>query len=118
MKLPQENNQEPKSPEKATRKRSRLVRYSVSAFVVLLGALLLGFVALRVVTATIARDSVVDKPISDVLNMADQHKLKTALIQGNEVFATSSTGQNIMHTRKMARQSQIHSGTMESLLPL
>jgi cell division protease FtsH len=25
--------------------------------------------------------------------MADQHKLKTALIQGNEVFATSSTGQ-------------------------
>src|SRR5438105_5795965 len=93
MKLPQENNQEPKSPEKATRKRSRLVRYSVSAFVVLLGALLLGFVALRVVNATIARDSVVDKPISDVLNMADQHKLKTALIQGNEVFATSSTGQ-------------------------
>ena len=93
MKLPQENNQEPKSPEKATRKRSRLVRYSVSAFVVLLGALLLGFVALRVVNATIARDSVVDKPISDVLNMADQHKLKTALIQSNEVFATSSTGQ-------------------------
>src|SRR5256714_14621920 len=93
MKLPQENNQEPKSPEKATRKRSRLVRYSVSAFVVLLGALLLGFVALRVVNATIARDSVVDKPISDVLNMADQHKLKTALIQGNEVFATSSNGQ-------------------------
>jgi len=93
MKMPQEDNQEPKSPEKATRKRSRLVRYSVSAFVVLLGALLLGFVALRVVNATIARDSVVDKPISDVLNMADQHKLKTALIQGNEVFATSSTGQ-------------------------
>ncbi|MFL5588119.1 MAG: ATP-dependent zinc metalloprotease FtsH [Ktedonobacteraceae bacterium] len=93
MKMPQEDNQEPKSPEKATRKRSRLVRYSVSAFLVLLGALLLGFVALRVVNATIARDSVVDKPISDVLNMADQHKLKTALIQGNEVFATSSTGQ-------------------------
>src|SRR6266480_744158 len=93
MKLPQEDNQKPKSPEKATRKRSRLVRYSVSAFVVLLGALLLGFVALRIVNATIARDSVVDKPISDVLNMADQHKLKTALIQGNEVFATSSTGQ-------------------------
>src|SRR6266700_1914490 len=93
MKLPQEDNQKPKSPEKATRKRSRLVRYSVSAFVVLLGALLLGYVALRVVNATIARDSVVDKPISDVLNMADQHKLKTALIQGNEVFATSSTGQ-------------------------
>src|SRR5436305_7271424 len=93
MKLPQENNQEPKSPEKATRKRSRLVRYSVSAIVVLLGALLLGFLALRVVNATIARDSVVDKPISDVLNMADQHKIKTDLNQGNEVFATSSTSQ-------------------------
>src|SRR5437868_15179621 len=93
MKMPQDDNQEPKSPEKATRKRSHLVRYSVSALLVLLGALLLGFVALRVVNATIARDNVVDKPISDVLNMADKHKLKSALIQGNEIFATSSTGQ-------------------------
>ena len=93
MKMPQEDNQEPKGPQKATRKRSRLVRYSVSALLVLLGALLLGFVSLRIVNATIAHDNVVNKPISDVLNMADQHKLKSALIQGNEVFATSSTGQ-------------------------
>ena len=93
MKMPQEDNQEPKGPQKATRKRSRLVRYSVSALLVLLGALLLGFVSLRILNATIAHDNVVDKPISDVLNMADQHKLKSALIQGNEVFATSSTGQ-------------------------
>src|SRR5437588_831826 len=93
MKLPQEDNQKPKSPEKATRKRSRLVRYSVSVFFVLVGALLLGFVALRVVNATVTRNNVVDRPISDVLNLADQHKLKTALIQGNEIFATSSTGQ-------------------------
>src|SRR5438270_7768196 len=93
MKMPQQDNQEPKSPQKASRKRSRLVRYSVSALVVLLGALLLGFVVLRVVNATTGRNNVVDKPISDVLNMADQHKLQSALIQGNEVFATSTTGQ-------------------------
>src|SRR2546423_6932997 len=93
MKMPQQDNQEPKSPQKAPRKRSRLVRYSVSALLVLMGVALLGFVVLRFVNATTGRNSVVDKPISDVLNMADQHKLKTALIQGNEVFATSSTGQ-------------------------
>lgn len=93
MKMPQEDNQESKSPQKATRKRSRLVRYSVSVCLVLLGALLLGFVVLRVVNATITHNNVVDRPISDVLNMADQHKLKTASIQGNEIFATSSTGQ-------------------------
>src|SRR5437667_7736961 len=93
MEMPQPDNQEPKGPQKASRKRSRLVRYGVSAFLVLLGVLLLGFVVLRFVNATVGRNNVVDKPISDVLNMADQHKLKSALIQGNEVFATSSTGQ-------------------------
>jgi len=93
MEMPQPDNQEPKGPQKASRKRSRLVRYGVSAFLVLLGVLLLGFVVLRFVNATVGRNNVVDKPISDVLNMADQHKLKSALIQGNEVFVTSSTGQ-------------------------
>ena len=93
MKMPQQDNQEPKSPQKAPRKRSRLVRYSVSALLVLLGVVLLGFVVLRFVNATTGRNNVVDKPISDVLNMADQHKLKSALIQGNDIFATSTTGQ-------------------------
>jgi cell division protease FtsH len=93
MKMPQQDNQEPKSPQKAPRKRSRLVRYSVSALLVLLGVALLGFVVLRFVNATTGRNNVVDKPISDVLNMADQHKLKSALIQGNDIFATSTTGQ-------------------------
>src|SRR5438876_8928824 len=93
MKMPQQDNQEPKSPQKASRKRSRLVRYSVSALLVLLGVVLLGFVVLRFVNATTGRNNVVDKPISDVLNMADQHKLKSALIQGNDIFATSTTGQ-------------------------
>src|SRR5438045_3679000 len=93
MKIPQHDNQEPKGPQKATRKRSRLVRYSVLASLVLLGVLLLGLVVVRVVNITIGHDSTVDKPISDVLNMADHHLLKSALISGNEVFATATTGQ-------------------------
>jgi cell division protease FtsH len=34
-----------------------------------------------------------DRPISDVLNMADHHQLKSVTLSGNEVFATSKTGQ-------------------------
>src|SRR5579859_5767064 len=93
MKIPQHDDQEPKSPQKATKKRARLVRYGISALLVLLGTLLLGFAILRFVDTTIGRNNTVDKPISDVLNMADQHRLKSVSIVGNEVYATAADGQ-------------------------
>src|SRR6266702_4492313 len=93
MKIPQHDNQDPKGSHKATNKRSRIVRYSISASLVLLGLLLLGLVVVRIVNITVGRDNTVDKPISDVLNMADQHKLKSVSISGNEVFATGTSGQ-------------------------
>ena len=93
MKIPQGDNQEPKGPQKATNKRIRLVRYSISALLVLLGALLLTLTILRFVDVTAGRNNTVDKPISDVLNMADQHKLKSVSIVGDEVYAISISGQ-------------------------
>jgi len=93
MKPPQQNNRDPKSTQKASRKYSRLIRYGVSAFFILLGIGILGFVALRVGYFTAGRNSTVDKPVTDVLNMADQHKIKTVSISGNQILATGTNGQ-------------------------
>ena len=93
MKPPQQNNRDPKSTQKTTRKYSRLIRYGVSAFFVLLGIGILGYVVLRVGYFTSARNSTVDKPVTDVLNMADQHKIKTVSINANEILATGTNGQ-------------------------
>src|SRR5260370_2847062 len=93
MKPPQQNNRDPKSTQKATRKCSRLIRYGVSAFFILLGIGILGFVALRVGYFTAGHNSTVDKPVTDVLNMADQHKIKTVSISGNRILATGTSGQ-------------------------
>ncbi len=70
-----------------------MIRYGVSAFFVLLGIAILGYVVIRVGNFTSARNTTVDKPITDVLNMADQHKIKTVLITGNEILATDMNGQ-------------------------
>src|SRR5947209_4448828 len=93
MKPPQQNNRDPKSTQKASRKYSRLIRYGVSAFFILLGIGILGFVALRVGYFTAGRNSTVDNPVTDVLNMADQHKIKTVSISGNQILATGTNGQ-------------------------
>jgi len=99
MEMPQQENPEPPGPnsprssQKTTKKRSRLARYSVAAIFILLGILLLGFVMVRAANITIGGSGVQDKPISDVLNMADHHQLKSVIISGNEIFATSITGQ-------------------------
>ncbi len=93
MKLPQQKDREPKSPQKAAKKYSRLIRYSILGSLILLGLAILGFVALRVGNFAAGHDSTVDKPITDVLTMADQHRLKSVLISGNEVLATGLNGQ-------------------------
>ncbi len=93
MKIPQHDNQDPKSPQKATKKNVRFLRYGIMAFFVLLGLTILGFVIVPIVSSTFRHDKTVDKPISDVLNMADQHALKSVFISGNDVLATGTNGQ-------------------------
>jgi cell division protease FtsH len=93
MKIPQHDNQDPKLPQKLTKKNSRAFRYSVAAFFIVLGFIILGLVAIPIGYVTIGRDNTVEKPISDVLNMADAHKLKSVFISGNDVQATGITGQ-------------------------
>jgi cell division protease FtsH len=81
------------SPHKTTKRRSLIVRYGVPIVLVLLGVLLLGIAGVRLMNITLGGASAQDRPISDVLNMADRHQLKSVTLSGNEVFATSKTGQ-------------------------
>ena len=93
MKIPQQDKQEPKVPQKVTKKNTRLFRIGVVVLFVILGLVILGFVAVPLGYATFGRNNTVDKPISDVLDMSDHHALKSVLISGNDVYATGKTGQ-------------------------
>src|SRR5437588_9600978 len=93
MSIPQHHDQDPKGPQKATNTHSRFGRHRTLLVCVALGIALLVFVAVYLVTVISGQKHTIDKPISDVLNMADQHKLKSALISGDEIFATGTSGQ-------------------------
>jgi cell division protease FtsH len=100
METPQQDNQEPgdpnspRTPQKATKKRNMLVRYGVPALVVLMGVLLLGVIIARVVSINMGRLNTLEKPISDVLNLADHHALKSVTISGNDIIAVDTRGQH------------------------
>jgi cell division protease FtsH len=96
MKLPRQDDQESKgpTPQKATKKKtSRLVRYGIPIALAVLGVVILGFLIIRVANVTFGRDNTIDKPITDVLNMADHHTLRSAVINGNDIVATGTNGQ-------------------------
>ena len=97
MEMPQPDNQEPKdpnSPPKSTRARVILFRYGVPAIVVLMGVLLVGIIAARVVSSNFNHVNTQEVPISEVLNLADQHVLKSVTISGNDIFAVGTKGQH------------------------
>src|SRR6266496_3239593 len=100
METPQPDNQEPKdtnsqrSPQKATKKRNMLSRFGVPALVVLVGVLFVGVIFGRVVSSNMSRSNTLEKPISDVLNLADHHELKSVTISGNDMLAVATKGQH------------------------
>jgi cell division protease FtsH len=69
------------------------LRYGPLVTLVALGFLVLAFLALRAANVTVGRDKTVEKPITDVLNMADRHELQSVAVGGNDVFATGLNGQ-------------------------
>src|SRR6266581_2528784 len=100
MEMPQPDNQEPKdpnsprTPQKATKARAILYRFGVPAIVVLMGVLLVGIVAARVVSNNNSHSNTLEKPISDVLNLADHHVLRSVTISGNDILAVDVKGQH------------------------
>jgi cell division protease FtsH len=95
MKTPHHDDHKPKSrgPQKVSRRASRLLRYGGPTALVVLVAFVLGFLALRASNMTVGRDNALDRPITDVLNMADRHSLRSVVISGNDVVATGLNGQ-------------------------
>ncbi len=82
----------PRSPQKTTRKRTRFSRIGVISLVVLLVVLFVGLAMLRVVSVNLGQANVQDRPITDLLNLADHHQLKSVTISGNEIMASGITG--------------------------
>ncbi len=93
MEIPPKDNRKirstdtPGSSPKA-KKRSFVARYAIPGFFVLLGIGLLVFAGLRFVSITVSNTTTIERPISDVLNMADRHQLKAVTISGDDVTAT------------------------------
>ncbi|MBV9713246.1 MAG: ATP-dependent zinc metalloprotease FtsH [Ktedonobacteraceae bacterium] len=81
------------SSSQKTKKRILLTRYAIPGALILLGVVLIAFAAFRLVTITAGGASAQDRPISDVLNMADHHVLKSVTLSGSDVFATAKSGQ-------------------------
>jgi cell division protease FtsH len=100
METPQPDNQEPKdpnsprSPQKVTKKRNMLSRLGIPALVALMGILLVGVIVGRLVSSNMSRFNTQEKPISDVLNLADRHALKSVTISGSDILAVDTKGQH------------------------
>ncbi len=88
------------SSQKSARKRNFFVRYSVPLVFVALGVFLLVIAGLRVINVTVGGPVVQERSISDVLNMADHHLLKSALINANDVTVTAKNGQQFHATKE------------------
>ncbi len=71
-----------------------LSRFGVPALVVLVGVLFVGVIFGRVVSSNMSRSNTLEKPISDVLNLADHHELKSVTISGNDMLAVGTKGQH------------------------
>src|SRR5579859_2002872 len=97
MEMPPKDNRKNNS---AARKRKLFVLYGVPVLLVIVGIVLLTLASLRLVNITIGGSSTQEKPISDVLNMADRHELKSVVLSGNDVLATSTTGKQYHATKE------------------
>ena len=78
---------------KAAKKRIHLIRYALPIFFVLLGFVLIGAAIAGVANVANQHAGAQDKPISDVLNFADHHQLKSVTINSDDIYATGTHGQ-------------------------
>src|ERR1019366_1588470 len=109
MEMSPKNNREtrktntPGSSQK-TKRRNLITRYAIPGTFILLGVVLIAFAAFRLVSVTVGGTTTQERPISDVLNMADQHVLKSVTLNGDDVTAIGKNGQRY-HALKEDGQS-------------
>ncbi|WP_201371551.1 ATP-dependent zinc metalloprotease FtsH [Ktedonobacter robiniae] len=101
MEMPPKNNRETRksnpqsSAQKAARKKNAILRYSLAGSLIVVGIILLGVALARLAGVSFGASTVQEKPISAVLTMAQQHKLKSVSLSGNDVTATAADGTQI-----------------------
>jgi cell division protease FtsH len=98
MEIPPKDNRkvrssDTQSPSPKTKKRSFLVRIVIPGICALLSIALFVFLGLRIVSVTVNSTTTIERPISDVLNMADHHQLKAVTINSDDVVATDKKNQ-------------------------
>ncbi|MBE3557995.1 MAG: ATP-dependent zinc metalloprotease FtsH [Ktedonobacteraceae bacterium] len=87
-----------------TRKRKFLVRFGLPTLLILAGGVLLVLAGTRLVTFATTGPTTPDRPISELLDMADHHQIKSVTLTGNDVVATTVTGQQL-HAVKESGQA-------------
>lgn len=70
-----------------------MARFGVPVLIGMIAIVLLGVIVARVMSSNASRINTQEKPISYVLNLADQHVLKSVTINGNDIFAVDTRGQ-------------------------
>ncbi len=102
---PEDNRNTPKSGfrssnSKNAKKRSFLVRVVLPVALALVGVSLLTILVLHPVNISFGGTVVQERPISDILNMADAKKLASVTLSGNDVNAVSKAGQQFHATKE------------------
>lgn len=109
MGRPQYDNQNqdqhiPETPHRSAKTRISKRRQLIYRAGILVFALLLviGLVSVGIIgmTGGLKHVSVQQRPISDVLNMADQHQLKSVTINGDSLLALGKNGQQYQATKE------------------
>ncbi|TMC18280.1 MAG: ATP-dependent zinc metalloprotease FtsH [Chloroflexi bacterium] len=94
------SNSSPRSSApKTAKKRSFVSRFAIPIVCVVVGVLLLVVAGMRLVNISAGAPVAQEKAVSDILNMADQHHLKSVTISNNDVTATGTNGK-LYHATK------------------
>jgi cell division protease FtsH len=110
MELPPRNDRETRDskPQKSRpqtgKKRTLGKRYALALVGITIGLALVVVVALRVADIALSGTAPQDVAISNMLNMADRHQLKSVTVVSDDLYATSVTGKQY-HSVKEDGQS-------------
>ncbi len=105
MEIPPKNDRETthsksRSSTSKPSKKALLKRYSIPIILVCLGIVLLVVAGIRFSAISMRGTAVQTQPISTVLNMADHHQLKSAVLDGDTVTVTARNGQQYQALRE------------------
>jgi cell division protease FtsH len=109
MEMSPKNNRETRKTNaqrssQKTKMRTLITRYALPGTILLLAVALLTFAAFRLLSVTAGGTTTQERPISDLLNMADQHVLKSVTLSGSDVVAIGKSGKHY-HALKEDGQS-------------